>query len=109
MSKPIQSELTRLDALITRCEALAEQSPGIYRLRVGLLAHLGVVVVLAVVIGSVLLSALLICAIAGLSIILNELVTYGTNLVGLDYHGQHYVHVVGAGWRSCRCCSHSWC
>src|SRR5215469_8715713 len=97
MSKPIQSELARLDALITRCEALAEQSPGIYRLRVGLLAHLGIVVVLAVVVGSFLLSALLISAIAGLSIIINELVTYGANLIGLDYHGHHYVHVVGGG------------
>ena len=92
MSKPIQSELARLDALITRCEALAEQSPGIYRLRVGLLAQLGIVVVLAVVVGSVLLSALLIFAIAGLSITINELVTYGANLIGLDYHGHHYVH-----------------
>jgi Zn-dependent protease with chaperone function len=97
MSKPIQSELARLDALITRCEALAEQSPGIYRLRVGLLAHLGIVVVVAVVVGSVLLSVLLIFAIAGLSIIVNELVTYGANLIGLDYHGHHYVHVVGGG------------
>ena len=97
MSKPIQSELARLDALITRCEALAEQSPGIYRLRVGLLAHLGIVVVLAVVLGSVLLSVLLIFAIAGLSIIIDELVTYGANLIGLDYHGHHYVHVVGGG------------
>src|SRR6516164_8897861 len=96
MSKPIQSELARLDALITRCAALAEQSPGIYRLRVGLLAHLGIVVVLAVVMGSVLLSVLLIFAIAGLSIIINELVTYGANLIGWDYHG-HYVQVVGGG------------
>jgi len=97
MLKPIQSELARLDALITRCEALAEQSPGIYRLRVGLLAHLGVVVVLAVVVGSVLLSVLLIFAIAGLSITINELVTYGADLIGLDYHGHDYVHVVGGG------------
>ena len=72
MSKPIQSELARLDALITRCEALAEQSPGIYRLRVGLLAHLGIVVVLAVVAGSVLLSVLLIFAIAGLSVTIGD-------------------------------------
>jgi len=84
MSKPIQSELARLDALITRCEALAEQSPGICRLRVGLLAHLGIVVVLAVVVGSVQLSVLLIFAIAGLSIIINELVAYGANLIGLE-------------------------
>ena len=97
MSKPIQSELARLDALITRCEALAEQSPGIYRLRVGLLAYLGIVVVLAVVVGSVVLSVLLIFAIAGLSIMINELVAYGANLIGLDYHGHNYVHVVGGG------------
>jgi hypothetical protein len=49
MSEPTQSELARLDALIARCEALAEHNPGIYRLRVGLLAYLGIVVVLAVV------------------------------------------------------------
>src|SRR5215471_20330973 len=60
-------------------------------------SYVGIVVVFAVVVGSVVLSVLLIFAIAGLSIIINELVVYGANLIGLDYHGHHYVHVVGGG------------
>ena len=97
MSQPIQSDLARIDALITRCETLADRSPSIYRLRVGLLAYLGIAAVIAVVVGSILLSAVLILAIAGVSIAIGEIVNYGANLIGLDSHGHHYVHIVGGG------------
>src|SRR6476661_8227671 len=97
MSKPIQSDLARIDALITRCETLAERSPSIYRLRVGLLAYLGIAAVPAVVVGSVLISVALILAIAGASIAVGEIVNYGASLIGLDSHGHRYVHIVGGG------------
>src|SRR5262249_20742768 len=67
------------------------------RLRVGLLAYLGIAAVLGVVVGSVLISVALILAIAGASIAVGEIVNYGASLIGLDSHGHNYVHIVGGG------------